>query len=320
MTNSPSVEISSPSGDPEVQTSDSVTPSTADNTPLTIKNHVQEIIRSQLKEGGSEEARSRMRNEIERQLDMQIAKQVKDEIELHVRSVLQDVIDSPAADGKSTKNAAEQLLAASKQTSQESNEQPNDGMTIDGVSAIAAIVIASFAVDRFATLCMFALSLFPQIHRWMPDPKYVRHARHYSKPVPTIERSVDKTDEAADAEPAEEIPAGEVPEFVTAETAQLAAFKEGVGFKRYYIAYYIFAVAGAASLAVLGNLQILHIIGFKDANQSLEFPLTILLLTAGADRIQALFASAGIGGSEPADPKPLEVHGSLNLETPIEAK
>lgn len=189
------------------------------------------------------------------------------------------------------------------------NGPPNDGMTIDGVSAIAAVVIASFAVDRFATFGMFVLSLFPFVHKWLPDPKYLRQQalRFRTFPAPAAvsagsEGTVSGVEDTV-----------RLPEYVMAEEAQLADFKLHLGHRRYYIAYYLFAVAAATVLAKHGNMQLLNIVGFKDAKEYLEIPLTILILTAGADRIKALFNSAGIIG-EPAQGPPLEITGSLNIE------
>lgn len=189
----------------------------------------------------------------------------------------------------------------------------NEDVTIDGVSAIAALVIAAFAVDRFATFFMFMLSLVPGIHKFIPNPKYARQIQRdvvLPSTTATTSSDVDRGPTQADAD----VPEREVPEMVAAEARQLDGFREGLGHNRYYIAYYLFAFAGATILAGLGNIQVLHIVGFKGAHESLEIPLTVLLLTAGADRIKALFASAGIGDGEPADAKPLEISGSLNLE------
>ena len=45
--------------------------------------------------------------------------------------------------------------------------------TIDGVSALAVIVIASFAIDRITTGALFVLSFIPAWVRWFPDPQLI---------------------------------------------------------------------------------------------------------------------------------------------------
>lgn len=229
---------------------------------------------------------------------------IEEQIQRHVQAAVEKEVTQ-----QTTESTAEPPNAYSTEG------QPNDGMTIDGVSAIAAVVIASFAVDRFATFGMFVLSLFPFVHKWLPDPRYSRQQTLRPRTL-TVPAAVSSRPEE---NPAAVEDCVQVPEYVTAEQAQLADFKLHLGHRRYYIAYYLFAVAGATVLAKHGNMQLLNIVGFKDAKEYLEIPLTILILTAGADRIKALFNSAGlIGGSE--QPAPLEITGSLNIEAESEVR
>ncbi len=46
-------------------------------------------------------------------------------------------------------------------------------MQIDGVSAIAIILIASFAIDRIVNGLLFLLSLFKPWRKWFPDPNTI---------------------------------------------------------------------------------------------------------------------------------------------------
>ena len=48
-----------------------------------------------------------------------------------------------------------------------------NALTIDGVSAIAVILIASFAIDRIVTGILFMLSFFKPWTRHFPDPKSI---------------------------------------------------------------------------------------------------------------------------------------------------
>jgi hypothetical protein len=43
-------------------------------------------------------------------------------------------------------------------------------MKIDGVTALAAILIASFAIERIASGILFLLRLIPALNRFSPDP------------------------------------------------------------------------------------------------------------------------------------------------------
>lgn len=153
-------------------------------------------------------------------------------------------------------------------------------LTIDGISAIAVILIASFAIDRIVTGFLFLLSFNK---RW---------ARVISEPV----RATKKDEADSDA----------------GETAASRTLAE----KRYKLVYYTLAfILGGVVLAVFGKVTIFRAIGFKEAPFLLDCVMTGLILVAGADRVAALLKSVG-GASDldRAGPQPIEITGKLTLE------
>jgi hypothetical protein len=87
---------------------------------------------------------------------------------------------------------------------------------------------------------------------------------------------------------------------------------EGEDEKRQRVAYIV--VAGALSVAVLswvGNVRLLAALGFTQVSPLIDSLFTGLLLTAGADRTEAMLQKMGAGGG---DRGPLEITGKVVLE------
>lgn len=152
-------------------------------------------------------------------------------------------------------------------------------LTIDGVSAVAALVITAFAVDRFATAFMSMLSLLPSFRELFPSP-------------------------------------GETPIEVGGpgdQSAQLLIRRNGE--RRHRAFYFLFAAVGAAIVVFIGKIGILDVLGFKqaEAHPYFDFGLTALILTAGADRVAALLQLSGASVSGQDEGKPIEITGSLTI-------
>lgn len=78
--------------------------------------------------------------------------------------------------------------------------------------------------------------------------------------------------------------------------------------------YYLFAGSAAYLVAKLGEMHILDVLGFKSTNEQFDMFMTMLILTAGADRVAALIKLSGPGAADPPEARPLEVTGTLTLE------
>ncbi len=165
-----------------------------------------------------------------------------------------------------------------------------EAVTIDGVSAVAALAIGAFAVDRFATAFQFLLSLLPTFRSWAPKRGSVQSQIQAARSVAERSNSVD-------------------PLLIEAERDLLDS--------RNLAIYYFFAVIGAILVATLGDMEILSAVGFKhggnDSHELFDTALTILILTGGADRIAALLQLSGATPQKEAESKPLEVQGTLTL-------
>ena len=168
----------------------------------------------------------------------------------------------------------------------DSANQGSKNVTIDGISAIAALVIAAFAVDRFATALLFTLSLVPAFRKWFPE----------TQPIP----------EGGDTADAATSPAAQAPE------------SQQWGERRNRMVYFFFAAIGAGLVAWVGNIGILEVMGFKEAtapsHHGFDIALTVLILTAGADRVSALMQLSGVSAGEAAEPKPIEITGTLTID------
>ena len=146
--------------------------------------------------------------------------------------------------------------------------------TIDGVSAIAALVIASFAVDRFANLGLFCISFIPSFE------------------------DADRPDDRAHSDLP---PRRKIIRFI----------------------YFLFALVAAITIAVFGDMGILESLGFKRANRTtahhcFDLTLTVLILTAGAERISKLVQATSGGSIDEGDQqRPVEIAGTLTLDPEV---
>lgn len=170
--------------------------------------------------------------------------------------------------------AADSAGGVDTKATKSSRIENKKNQTIDGVSAIAALAIASFAVDRFANLGLFCLSFLPGF-RGADQPNYDASK---NRPRP----------------------------------------------KQIRIAYFLLATVAAVFIAAVGDMGILESLGFKRASiiddnklrHYFDMVITVLILTAGADRIQQLIqaTSGGPLGTPPGSEKPIEVAGTLSLD------
>lgn len=196
-----------------------------------------------------------------------------------------------AVTGDKTESA--QASGGKEQAGGDEKKSEHTNVTIDGVSAIAALVIAAFAVDRFATAWLFVLSLIPAFRKWCPEPgsAAAQNAKHASESKQDLQES------AANG---------------SAELRQL------MGERRNRVVYFFFAAIGAGLVAWIGNIGILEVLGFKEAKADIhhgfDIAMTVLILTAGADRVQALMQLSGASAGEPPEPKPLEITGTLTID------
>lgn len=185
--------------------------------------------------------------------------------------------DAPATDARDPVISVEQPASAPIESPQ--------NQTIDGVSAVAALIIAAFAVDRFATAFLFLVSRLPNFRRWFPEPG-----------SPDAEVRITKLTADTGGDPIQ----------------TLAAIRLVETYHR--AVYYFFAVIAAGLVATYGGMGILKVLGFKETNPLFDMAITMLILTAGADRVAAMLQQSGVGGVAGDDPKPMEVQGTLVLD------
>lgn len=173
-------------------------------------------------------------------------------------------------------------------------EVPSDPLpstTIDGISAVAALIIVSFAVDRFASAMQYLFSFLPNFDREFPAPD-----------SPNGRRLADQLRQ-------------EPPPDADVETLRaIAKDAEKAVARRHRVLYYFIAALGAGMAAKVGDMQILHVLGFKAGDETFDMILTMLILTAGADRVAALLQLSTGAGPGGGDAQPVEVQGTLTLD------
>ncbi len=160
-------------------------------------------------------------------------------------------------------------------------------LRIDGVSAIAVIVIASFGIDRIVTGLLFVLSFIKPLARVLPDPDTKRDAL----------------------------------EHVTAKRRKklvyflLAAILSS--FAVWRLELRIFEAIGFRPASTTAAQTQVEPQGGSDPSSGgglrkfLDGLFTALILMGGADRVAALLK---IPGGERSEPRPIEIKGSLVLE------
>jgi hypothetical protein len=171
---------------------------------------------------------------------------------------------------------------------------------LDGVSAIALVLIASFAIDRVVNGLMFLLGFNKKWAQWCPDPKLI--------------------DEAAPR--------------IAAERRQKLVYFILAGF------FGMIVLAGLGHVRILTAMGLRPepavvtsvpatptgpspspspVAGAKlGISQSLfsllDIIFTGLLLMGGADSISRVLKLPGIPGAESPSPRPIEITGKLTLE------
>lgn len=165
----------------------------------------------------------------------------------------------------------------------------SENLTIDGISAIAVIVIASFAIDRIVRLVLFGLSNWSLTRHWLPEPE-------------SIPADADQND-ASLLGPDDRPLRGR------------ARWTRAKAEKRQKAAYYALCFAlGAGVLGAIGKVTIFRALGFHQTWFPLDCIMTGLILTAGAERVAGLLKLPGAPEAEKAPPRPIEIKGTLKLE------
>ena len=86
--------------------------------------------------------------------------------------------------------------------------------------------------------------------------------------------------------------------------------------------YFVLATAAALAIASFGDMGILESLGFKRASRTethhfFDLGLTVIILTAGADRISQLIQAttgASVGPDQHSANHPVEISGTLTLD------
>jgi hypothetical protein len=171
---------------------------------------------------------------------------------------------------------------------------------LDGVSAIALVLIASFAIDRVVTGLLFLLGFNKKWAKWCPDPKLIEET------APRI----------------------------AAERRQKLAYFLLAGF------FGIIVLAGLGHVRILTAMGLrpepavvtsatvtptgaspspspapAATLGISQSLFSfLDILFTGLLLMGGADSISRVLKLPGVPGAESPPPRPIEITGKLTLE------
>ncbi len=144
------------------------------------------------------------------------------------------------------------------------------------LAPLAAVIIAAFAVDRFAAAVTSLLTLFPAY----------RNCCSASNDWPTAATSPEDDSVGSQQDDSAGTSRGTSP-----AERKLAAL-------RGRMVYFFFAAIAAGGVVWIGQIGILDALGFKEAlstetHQYFDFLLTALILTAGADRVSALLQLSG---------------------------
>jgi len=145
---------------------------------------------------------------------------------------------------------------------------------LDGVTAVAVVLIASFAIDRIVAGCLFALSLSKAWDRRFPDPSSI----------------ADESDRRR-AEKKQK-----VVYFILAATLGVVVLA-WLGNIRIL----------SAVLHSSGSTQ-------PTVNPILDTIVTGLLLTGGADRLAQFLKAPGEAGAQKGESKPIQITGKLVLD------
>lgn len=133
----------------------------------------------------------------------------------------------------------------------------------DGFSAVAAILIASFVIDRFVTAFLFLLS-----YRWQ-----------------------------------------------WADRGSLDGSLRSEAEKKYKLWYFALASLLAVLVFVFGKLSVFFALGLPP-NPLLDGIVTTIVLVAGSDRVAALLKGQDVGGTSKVPDPPIEIRGTVTLESP----
>src|ERR1043166_8062766 len=158
-------------------------------------------------------------------------------------------------------------------------------MTLDGVSAIALVAIASFAIDRIVNGLLFLLSFNKKWAQWFPEPKLIDD--------PAARFAAEKRQKLI--------------YFALAGFFGIIVLA-GLGHVRILAAMGVYSeqpATGTAAPAAKVS-QFFYAL--------LDVAFTGLLLMGGADSIGRLLKLPGAPGIEKPPPRPIEITGKLTLE------
>jgi hypothetical protein len=171
------------------------------------------------------------------------------------------------------------------------------GMTLDGVSAIALVVIASFAIDRVVNGLLFLLSFYKKWAQWFPEPKLIDD--------PAARFAAEKRQKLI--------------YFVLAGFFGMIVLA-GLGHVRILAAMGVYPEQASATWpAATASPAPSPAPGANPKpSQSLfailDVVFTGLLLMGGADSIGRVLKMPGVAGVEKPSPRPIEITGKLTLE------
>lgn len=164
-------------------------------------------------------------------------------------------------------------------------------MTLDGISMIAVIAIASFAIDRTVTATLFLLSFVRPWARLFPDPALAMAAPEQG----SGQQARDPGEGGAGS-----------------GDATIRGYRAR---RRQRLAFYVLAAfLGGVVLAWLGEVTIFRHVGFTGIPRFLDCVMTGLILVAGADRSAGIIRYASRSALERTEGRPVEVRGHLTFE------
>ena len=145
---------------------------------------------------------------------------------------------------------------------------------IDGVTALALVLIASFAIDRIVTGSLFLLSFIGAWDRRFPDPASVKDE---------VERA-------------------------RAEKKHKLVYFAIAGILGGVVLVWI------GNFRILSAVLRSQDKSFPSVNPVLDTIITALLLMGGADRLAQVLKMPGASGGEKSESKPIQITGKLILE------
>lgn len=174
-------------------------------------------------------------------------------------------------------------------------------LVMGGMSAVALVALASFAVDRIATAVLFLLSFNRTWSRHVPDPALT--------PDPAAKALARKKERLAYFTIAGVLAIGILASFGNLRLLTAMGLHPQAG-----------TVAGRAAASAAATTAPASEESDKESGGGaglftlVDIVFTGLLLMGGADTVSRLLRMPGAPGVPKPEPRPLEVRGTLNLE------